>query len=135
MGYIIVAVSGIIYLPMIYKILKCKSVIGLSFTSNYIELLGFMFIIGYNNFNNYSFNLWGEYLLLFLQSFTIFILFGIYGRKLVSIDKFFISFISLLILALPFFFNLVPSLIYDLSILISILILFSSKVPQILLNY
>ncbi|XP_065178371.1 mannose-P-dolichol utilization defect 1 protein-like [Sycon ciliatum] len=68
LGLGIVAGSILVKLPQIIKILKAKSVVGLSLSSFLLELMAYIFTMSYNVVQGFPFSTWGEALFVLVQA-------------------------------------------------------------------
>lgn len=105
LGYSLVIISVVLKFPQIAKILKNKSVEGISLTSFYFETLVFSISAAYGIHQKMPLNTFGEHVFISFQCLTQVLLFWHYGKVPVS-NK---------IKALVFFFGLwVPSMFSEL---------------------
>ncbi|CAD8053899.1 unnamed protein product [Paramecium primaurelia] len=119
-------------LPQIYKIYKSKSIQGISFSSLYTETLMLIFNVAYNMHEGTSFLLYGENVILYIEYIIVIFQFGYYN----SMQRDYIRKLSFLgIISVVFLFQIVPQIIFKLSIYINMILLFFSKWPQIKMNY
>lgn len=71
LGLGIIAGSVMVKLPQIFKILRAKSAVGLSFKAVSLEMVSITGSMTYSIRNHYPFSSWGEALFLMLQTLTI----------------------------------------------------------------
>lgn len=60
--------------PQIIRVIKAKSVAGLSKSSLILEFWGYSMTVSYSVYNSYAYNLWAEYPFLIIQDLVIFYL-------------------------------------------------------------
>ena len=75
------SLAGIVKVPQIVKILKEKSVYGISFESVILEALVSWFAILYSLFFGNPFSIFGDHIFLLTQNFIIIGLFCVYSKK------------------------------------------------------
>ena len=82
----IVLLSSVIKVPQIMKIVRAKSVVGLSLAAFALELFGYTISVAYNLVKGYPFGTYGEIVFLTIQDVFILLLMFAYGkRKAVSL--------------------------------------------------
>ncbi|CAD8049854.1 unnamed protein product [Paramecium sonneborni] len=127
-------------LPQIYKIYKSKSIYGISFSSIYTETLMLVFNVAYNMHEGTNFLLYGENVILYIEYIIVLIQYGYYSESQRDYKRK-LSFLG--IISLLFLFQIVPPIIFKLSIYINMILciglldilVFFSKWPQIKMNY
>ncbi|XP_027941414.1 LOW QUALITY PROTEIN: mannose-P-dolichol utilization defect 1 protein homolog 2-like [Vigna unguiculata] len=85
LGYAIVAASTTVKLPQIMKILKHKSVRGLSMISFELEVIGYTIALAYCLHKGLSFSAYGELLFLLIQAIILVAVIYYYSRPLSTI--------------------------------------------------
>ena len=96
LGYLIVLGASIVKVPQIVKILKEKSVYGISFESIIFEGLVSWFAIIYSLFFDNPFSIYGDHIFLLIQNFIIIGLFCMYSDK--SMMRYLIPLLLLILL-------------------------------------
>ncbi|XP_068475801.1 LOW QUALITY PROTEIN: mannose-P-dolichol utilization defect 1 protein homolog 2-like [Phaseolus vulgaris] len=82
LGYAIVAASTTVKLPQILKILKHKSVRGLSMISFELEVIGYTIALAYCLYKGMAFSAYGELLFLLIQAIILVAIIYYYSRPL-----------------------------------------------------
>ncbi|KAK7376931.1 hypothetical protein VNO80_02351 [Phaseolus coccineus] len=85
LGYAIVAASTTVKLPQILKILKHKSVRGLSMISFELEVIGYTIALAYCLYKGLPFSAYGELLFLLIQAIILVAIIYYYSRPLNTI--------------------------------------------------
>ncbi|KAH9810671.1 hypothetical protein DFH28DRAFT_932778 [Melampsora americana] len=129
--------SAIVKIPQIFKILKSKSVRGLSLISFILDTLGLIIIVGYNYRHEFPISTYGESFLLFIQNLIITSLIISLSRQsqstLLSILSLILPIATLTILLIPT--SPVPLSVLQALLTLTIPLSLSSKLPQILINH
>jgi mannose-P-dolichol utilization defect protein 1 len=135
-GFAIVAGAFVLKVPQILKILKAKSVEGISKYLFYTEILMLINSSGYSIQANIPFSVYGESLIILVQNFLIVLLFWVYSKDITTLEKlllflFFSGYSFVLFSGSAFLtadhWNLIQKSNLGLSLL--------SRVPQIITNF
>ncbi|KAL4480782.1 hypothetical protein ABPG72_001651 [Tetrahymena utriculariae] len=134
LGTGIVVFSTILKVPQIIKIVKNKSVEGLSFPALISETFLYFFTVSYNLFKQNSFSLYGENVFIIFQNIVIMALFYVYGKNF-SIAKLFTTYILFGVVVGPLLLQIAPTKLYDFAMIINIVLFFFGRAPQIYSNF
>lgn len=85
-------------------------------------------------YNKNPFTIWGENLSILIQNIIVLSFFLKYDKS-INPSKFLFNIALLAIISIPLTLQLVPPMIYDAAIIISMVLFFGSRWPQIRLNY
>ncbi|CAL5206051.1 unnamed protein product [Lathyrus oleraceus] len=85
LGYAIVAASTTVKLPQILKILKHKSVRGLSMLAFELEVVGYTIALAYSLHKGLPFSAYGELLFLLIQAFVLVAIIYYYSQPISTI--------------------------------------------------
>ncbi|KAH8924239.1 mannose-P-dolichol utilization defect 1 protein, partial [Atractiella rhizophila] len=131
LGLGIVVGGSIVKVPQIWKIVRSRSVRGLSLSFFLLDTVSLLLVVSYNVRNKFPFSTYGENLFLFIQNIIIMTLILHYTKQYSPI-----LFLVLLVPIISFFFSpLLPSAILTSLVALSIPLSLSSKFPQIIQNY
>ena len=86
-GFAIIAGSAVLKLPQIIKILKAKSVEGISKYMFYTEILMLINSSGYSIQASIPFSVYGESLIILFQNFLIVLMFWVFSKEITAIEK------------------------------------------------
>ncbi|KAL4434946.1 hypothetical protein ABPG74_017702 [Tetrahymena malaccensis] len=134
LGTGIVVLSTILKVPQIIKIVKNKSVEGLSFPAIISETFLYFFTISYNLYKQNSFSLYGENVFIVIQNIAIMALFYVYGKNF-SIIKLLTTYILFGVVAGPLLLQIAPTKLYDFAMIINMVLFFFGRAPQIYSNF
>ncbi|EAR87711.1 PQ loop protein (macronuclear) [Tetrahymena thermophila SB210] len=134
LGTSIVVFSTILKVPQILKIVKNKSVEGLSFPALASETFLYFFTVSYNLYKQNSFSLYGENVFIIIQNIIIMALFYVYGKNF-SLVKLLSTYIVFGVVAGPLLLQIAPTKLYDFAMIINMVLFFFGRAPQIYSNF
>eukprot|EP00347_Sterkiella_histriomuscorum_P022985 403336391 len=134
-GYLIIAGAFIIKVPQILKIMKNKSVAGISKYMFYIEMMMYINSSGYSIHNKIPFSVYGENLIILAQNIIIVFLFWTYNKSVSIIEKLFVMIFLIGYSYVLFNDSMLTEKQWELIAQTNILFLIMSRIPQILTNF
>ncbi|CDW85211.1 UNKNOWN [Stylonychia lemnae] len=134
-GYTIIAGAFIIKVPQILKILKSKSVEGISKYLYYIDLLMYMNSTGYSLHMKIPFSVSGENIIILIQLAIIVLQFWTYSKTITALEKFILSAFFFVYSFILLNDTLLSEEAWTFIAQINILLLCSSRLPQIFTNF
>ncbi|TNV74093.1 hypothetical protein FGO68_gene5434 [Halteria grandinella] len=134
-GYGIVGVSLVLKMPQIVKILKSKSVEGITKYLFYLDIIIYTHYSGYSLHNKIPFSVCGENLIILASNIIIALLIWKYNPKITRLEKIICSSVflaySYLLLSNKYLSDAHWSIVAKTNIILLIL----SRLPQILVNF
>ncbi|CAG9329898.1 unnamed protein product [Blepharisma stoltei] len=134
LGYGMVSASLMLKFPQILKIVRAKSIAGLSLTSFYVETLGFSLIAAYNIHNKQPFSTYGENVTLTAQCCLQVLCYWYFGN-INTKHKISVLFFFVFAWILPLFSEILPQSLWIIAPNINLCMNFIVKGSQILTNW